>query len=79
MTRNQRYFSAVINPEREHMPDNSIVVCDGLGLQIGSAKAALKPSEAFTIAEALIRGATRAIVEDEADRALVRDALDAGD
>lgn len=63
------------NPERESMPDSSVVVCDDLGLQIGRSRAALSPSQAFTVAEALIRGATRRIVEDEADRALVRDVL----
>ena len=57
------------------MSDTSVVVCDELGLQIGAAKAALSPSQAFTVAEALIRGATRAIVRDEADRAAVHDVL----
>jgi hypothetical protein len=60
------------------MADTSVVVCDDLGLQIGRAKASLSPSQAFIVAEALIRGATRAIVQDEADRALVRDVLTDG-
>jgi hypothetical protein len=61
------------------MSDNSVVVCDGLGLQIGLEKAALSPSQAFTVAEALIRNATRAIVQDEADRALVHGVLKDGE
>ena len=35
----------------------------------------LSPAEAFRAAEALIRAATRAIIQDEADRAVVRDVL----
>jgi hypothetical protein len=56
------------------------VICDDdLGLQIGPEKADLSPSQAFTVAEALIRAATRAIVIDEADRALVGDVLTDGE
>ena len=57
------------------MPVSSVVVSDDLGLEIGRARAALTPSQAFTVAEHLIRAATRAIVVDEADRAAVLDTV----
>jgi hypothetical protein len=57
------------------MPVSSVVVSDDLSLEIGSASAPLTPSQAFTVAEQLIRAATRAIVVDEADRAAVLDTV----
>lgn len=60
------------------MPER-VTVAEDLSLRIGRARAALTPSEAFAVAERLIRGATRAIVQDEADRALVRDVLANGE
>ena len=51
------------------------VVVDELGLRIGRSRADLTPSEAFNVAEALIRAATKAIVIDAADRAVVLDSL----
>lgn len=54
------------------MPAGSIVVCDDLGLRIDRAQAVLSQSEAFTIAEKLIRTAAKALVLDAAER---RDAL----
>jgi hypothetical protein len=61
------------------MPIGSVVVNDDLVLWVGRNKAALSPSQAFTLAEQLIRGATRAIIVEEADRAAVLDTLRAGD
>ena len=49
-----------------------VTVSDDLALRVGRARAALTPGEAFSVAEALIRAATRAIVLDAADAALVR-------
>ena len=46
-------------------------VTTDLAVKIGSRKVALTPAAAFTLAEQLIRGATRAIVQSEADRAAV--------
>ena len=43
------------------MPASSVVVCADLGLQIGHARAALTPGEAFAVAERLIRAASRPI------------------
>ena len=40
---------------------------------------ALSPSAAFTLAEQLIRGATRAIIVEEADRAAVLDTVRAAE
>jgi hypothetical protein len=45
-------------------------------LEIERQRVPLSPSEGFALAERLIRGATRAIVTDEADRALVREVVD---
>lgn len=52
-----------------------IVVSDELTVKIGGRKVPLTPSAAFTLAEQLIRGATRAIIVEEADRAAVLNAL----
>jgi hypothetical protein len=49
-----------------------VQVDDDLALRVGRSRAALTPSQAFAVAEALIRGATRAIVLDAADAAMVR-------
>jgi hypothetical protein len=50
-------------------------VTTDLAVQIGSRKVPLTPAAAFTLAEQLIRGATRAIVQSEADRTVVLDAV----
>ena len=44
------------------MPIGSVVVNDDLVLRVGRNKASLSPSQAFILAEQLIRGATRAII-----------------
>jgi hypothetical protein len=56
------------------MPSIPVVTTD-LAVQIGSRKVPLTSSAAFTLAEQLIRGATRVIVQSEADRALVLDTV----
>ena len=56
------------------MPSDPVVTTD-LSVRIGGRKVALSPSAAFTLAEQLIRGATRAIIVDEADRAKVLDTI----
>ena len=61
------------------MPIGSVVVNDDLVLRVGRNRAPLSPSQAFTLAEQLIRGATRAIIVEEADRAVVLDTLRVGD
>ena len=58
------------------MPSDPVVTTD-LSVRIGGRKVALSPSAAFTLAEQLIRGATRAIIVDEADRARVIDTIGA--
>jgi hypothetical protein len=60
------------------MPSDPVVTTD-LSVRIGGRKVALSPSAAFTLAEQLIRGATRAIIVDEADRAKVLDAVGGSD
>ena len=60
--------------EAHLMPSIPVVTTD-LAVQIGSRKVPLTPSAAFALAEQLIRGATRAIVQSEADRALVLDTV----
>lgn len=45
-----------------------------LGLRIGRSRAGLSPSQAFAVAEKLIRAATKAIVI-AADAAMVREAV----
>ncbi len=49
-----------------------VTVSDNLALRVGRAVAALTPGEAFAVAERLIRAATKAIVRDAADAAMVR-------
>ena len=61
------------------MPIGSVVVNDDLVLRVGRNRAPLSPSQAFTLAEQLIRGATRAIIVEEADRAAVLGTLRAGE
>ena len=53
------------------MPTSSVVVSDDLAVRVGRARAALTPGEAFAVAERLIRAATRTIVLDAADAAVV--------
>ena len=56
------------------------VASDALVLELGKRRIPLTPSEGFALAERLIRGATKAIVQDEADRAALRCVLrDAAD
>jgi len=58
------------------MPADVSVSDDGsLFLEIQRQRIPLSPSEGFSLAERLIRGATTAIVNDAADRALVRDVV----
>ena len=57
------------------MPADVAVSDDGLALEFGRQRVALAPSESFALAERLIRGATRAIVQEEADHAVVCAAL----
>jgi hypothetical protein len=52
-----------------------VVVNDDLVLRVGRNRAALSPSAAFSLAENLIRSATRAVIIEEADRAAVLDAV----
>jgi hypothetical protein len=47
-------------------------IADDLTATIGRARTRLSPGEAFAVAERLIRGATKAIVLDAADAAMVR-------
>ena len=56
------------------MPADPVVTND-LAVKIGGRKVSLSPSAAFTLAEKLIRGATRAIIVEEADRAAVLDTV----
>ena len=56
------------------MPADPVVTND-LAVKIGGRKVPLTPSAAFTLAEQLIRGATRAIIVEEADRAAVLDTV----
>jgi hypothetical protein len=60
------------------MPAEVQVSDDGLALELGRRRVPLTPSEGFALAERLIRGATRAIVQDEADYAVVSAALSSG-
>ena len=57
------------------MPAGVAVSDDGLALEFGRRRVPLTPSQSFALAERLIRGATRAIVRDEADQAVVSAAL----
>jgi hypothetical protein len=57
------------------MPSDPVVTTD-LSVRIGDRKVPLTPSAAFTLAEQLIRGATRAIIVEEADRAKVIDTVE---
>ena len=57
------------------MPADVTVLNDGLTLDLGGQRVPLTPAEGFALAERLIRGATRAIVQDAADHALVRATL----
>ena len=50
-------------------------VAEDLTVTLGKQRTQLSPAQAFRTAERLIRGATRAIVRDEADRAAVHDVL----
>jgi len=50
-----------------------------LALQVGSRKIPLSPSQAFGLAEDVIRGATRRMIVEEADRVAVLDALHEAD
>jgi len=60
------------------MPSDPGVTTD-LSVRIGGRKVALTPSAAFTLAEQLIRGATRAIIVEEADQAAVLDTVRAAE
>jgi len=60
------------------MPSDPVVTTD-LSVRIGGRKVALSPSAAFSLAEQLIRGATRAIIVEEADGAAVLDTVRAAE
>lgn len=60
------------------MPSVPTVTTD-LAVQIGGRKVPLTPAAAFTLAEQLIRAGTRAMIREEADRALVLDTVRKGD
>jgi hypothetical protein len=51
------------------------VVTNDLAVQIGGRKVPLTPSQAFGLAEKLIRAGTRAMIVEEADRAAVLDTV----
>ncbi len=51
-----------------------LCVSEDLKVRIGSAEAALTPSAGFKVAEALLRGATRAAIAEEAAAASFRPA-----
>ena len=57
------------------MPAGPFVVSSDLAVTIGRRKIPLSPSQAYSLAEDLIRSATRAIVIEEADRAAVLDTV----
>jgi hypothetical protein len=62
---------------RSRMPSGPGVVSNdtAFALQVGSRKIPLSPSQAFGLAEDLIRGATRRMIREEADRAAVLDTV----
>ena len=53
------------------MAAGPLVVSSDLAVTIGRRKIPLSPSQAYSLAEDLIRSATRAIIVEEADRAAV--------
>jgi hypothetical protein len=57
------------------MPAGPFVVSSDLAVTIGRRKIPLSPSQAYSLAEDLIRSATRAIIVEEADRAAVLNAV----
>ena len=57
------------------MPATSVVVCDEKGLRIGRARADLSASDMFAVAQTLIETATKKIVTDAADAALVHETV----
>jgi hypothetical protein len=59
------------------MPSGPGVVSNdtALALQVGAHKIPLSPSQAFGLAEDLIRGATRRMIVEEADRVAVLNAV----
>jgi hypothetical protein len=57
------------------MSSAPVSVSDDLDVSLRDRKVSLSPAQAFNLAEKLIRAATRQIVTDEADRAVVLDAV----
>ena len=57
------------------MPAGPFVVSSDLAVTIGRRNFPLSPSQAYSLAEDLIRSATRAIIVEEADRAAVLDTV----
>jgi hypothetical protein len=53
------------------MASGPVVVSNDLAVTIGRRKIPLSPSQAFGLAEQLIRAGTRAMIVEEADRAAV--------
>ena len=61
------------------MASTPVLVSDDLDVSVRDRKVSLSPAQAFNLAEKLIRAATRQIVTDEADRAVVLDAVRGAD
>jgi hypothetical protein len=61
------------------MPAAPVLVSDDLDVSVRDRKVSLSPAQAFNLAEKLIRKATRQIVTDEADRAVVLGAVRGAD
>ena len=57
------------------MAFGSVVVSNDLAVTIGRRKVPLSPSQAFGLAEQLIRAGTRAMIVEEADRVAVLDTV----
>ena len=71
------FTQRIFTKGRPRMPSGPGVVSDdtAFALQVGSRKIPLSPSQAFGLAEDLIRGATRRMIREEADRAAVLDTV----
>jgi hypothetical protein len=61
------------------MPAAPVLVSDDLDVSVRDRKVSLSPAQAFTLAERLIRAGTRAMIVEEADRAVVLDTVRGAD
>jgi len=62
------------------LSDPSVVSSDTIfALQVGHRRIPLSPAAGFDLAQNLIRGATRRMIREEADRTAVFNVLHAGD